>query len=117
MRWILVEIWSRDSKFRFVRIDPLPQAFARRASLCPCLALHANEIGCKPMAIAAAAAAAVVRAVRRSLIAGCELLPVIIAETARYAGRKAGVVHRPERTIQFPFEPLIHASDHIVLQR
>jgi len=27
MRWILVEIRSRDPKFFFVRVDPLPQDF------------------------------------------------------------------------------------------
>ena len=60
MRWILVEIRTADPKFFFVRIDPLPQAFTPRASLRTCRALHAYEIGCKPMTIATAAAPAMV---------------------------------------------------------
>src|SRR4029450_9572510 len=75
------------------------------------------EIGCEPMAIATAAAPAMVRAVRRSLVAADELLPVVIAESAGYARRKPGVVHRAKRIIQLPSEARIHASDHIVLQR
>src|SRR5512139_3115536 len=117
MRWILVEIRSPDPKLFFVRVDPLPQDFTPRASLRTCRALHAHKIGCKPMAIATAAAPAMVRAVRRSLVAACELLPVIIAETARYARRKPGVVHRAKGAIQLPFEAPIHAADHVVFQR
>src|SRR6516225_4966556 len=60
MRWILVEIRSRDPEFFFVRVDPLPQDFTPRASLHTRLALHAHEIGRKPMAIATAAAPAMV---------------------------------------------------------
>src|SRR5262245_50934989 len=117
MRWILVEIRTTDPKLFFVRIDPLPQDFTPLAPLRPCLALHAHEIGRKPMPIATAEAPAMVRAVRRSLFAAYELLPVIIAESASYARRKPGVVHRAKRIIQLPSEAPIHASDHIVLQR
>src|SRR5262245_63466889 len=117
MRWILVEIRTADPKLFFVRIDPLPQEVTPRVSLRTCLALDAHEIGRKPMAIATAAAPAMVRAVRRSLFTADELLPVIIAESAGYAGRKPGLVHRAKRTIQLPFEAAIHASDHVVLQR
>src|SRR6516165_9865543 len=68
MRWILVEIWSPDAKFFFVGVDPLPQDFTPRASLRTRLALHAHDIGRKPVAIATAAAPAMVRAVRSSLV-------------------------------------------------
>src|SRR6516225_6367941 len=117
MRWILVEIRSPDPKFFFVCVDPLPQDFTPRASLGTRLALHAHEIGRKPMAIAAAAAPSMVLAVRRSLVAVCELLPVIVAESAGYARRQSSLVHRAKRIIQFRSEVPIHASDHVVLQR
>src|SRR5436189_5553230 len=54
--WIFIEVRSADPKLLAVRVDPLPQAFARNTSLRPCLALYAHEIGRKPVAIAAAAA-------------------------------------------------------------
>src|SRR5262249_13129034 len=91
--------------------------FTPRASLRTCLALHAHKINRKPMAIAAAAAPTVVRAVRRSLVAVCELLPVIIAESAGYARRKPGLVHRAQRIVQLASEVPIDASDHVILQR
>src|SRR5512132_1988703 len=101
MWWILVEIRTTDPELLFVRIDPLPQDFTRRTSLRTCLALHAHKIGCKPMAIATAAAPAMVRAVRRSLVAAGELLAVIVAECAGYARRKPGVLHRAKRIMEF----------------
>src|SRR5262249_6171519 len=117
MRWILVEIRTADPKLLFVRIDPLPQEFTPGASLRACLTLHAHKISCEPMAIATAAAPTMVGAVRGSLVAADELLPVIIAESAGYARRKPGVVHRAKRIVQLPSEFPIHASDHVVLQR
>src|SRR5215831_17340927 len=60
MRWILVEIRSPDLKFFFVRVDPLPQDVTPHASLGTRIALHAHEVGRKPMAIATAAAPAMV---------------------------------------------------------
>jgi len=47
-------------KFFFVRVDPFPQDFTPRASLRTRVALHAHDIGRKPMAIATAAAATMV---------------------------------------------------------
>jgi hypothetical protein len=70
-----------------------------------------HKIGRKPMAKATAEAPAMVGAVRRSLVAADELLPVIIAESAGYARRKPDVVHRAKRIIQLPLEAPIHASD------
>src|SRR5262245_43362107 len=116
MWWILVEVRSPDTKLFLVRIDPFPQNVARGAPLCTCLALHAHEIGSKPVTITTAATSAVVRTVGRSLVASRDLLSVIIAERAGYARRKAGVLHRMKRIIQLPFEVPIHASDHVVLQ-
>ena len=49
MRWILVEIRPADPKFFFVRVDPFPQDFTPRASLGTRIALHAHEVGRKPM--------------------------------------------------------------------
>src|SRR5437764_7850553 len=60
MRWILVEIRSPDPKFFFVRVDTLPPRFTPRASPGTRLALHADEIDRKTMAIATAAAPAMV---------------------------------------------------------
>ena len=48
-----------DPELRLVRIDPLPQHFARGESLQTGLPLDAHEIDGKPVAIAAAAAPAV----------------------------------------------------------
>src|SRR6516162_9027871 len=56
MRWILVEIRPADPKFFFVRVDPFPQDVTPRASVRTRVALHAHEVGRKPMAIATAAA-------------------------------------------------------------
>src|SRR5262245_14456170 len=117
MRWIPVEIRTADPNLLFVRIDPLPQDFTRRTSLCTCLALHAHKISCKPIAIATAAAPAMVRAVRRSLVAAGELLTVIVAESTGYPRRKSGLLHGAKRIIELSFESPIHASDHVVLQR
>src|SRR6516225_7664321 len=60
MRWILVEIRPADPKFFFVRVDPFPQDVTPRASVGTRVALHAHEVGRKPMAIATAAAPAMV---------------------------------------------------------
>src|SRR5215813_9787826 len=60
MRWVLIEIWSPNPKFFFVRVDPLPQDVTPRASLRTGGTLHTHEIGRKPMAIATAAAPAMV---------------------------------------------------------
>ena len=54
MRRVSIKIWSSDSKLFFVRIDPFPQLLTGSPSLRTCLALYADDISCKPMAIAAA---------------------------------------------------------------
>src|SRR4029450_13091453 len=117
MGWILVQIRTADPKLLFVRIDPLPQEFTPGASLRTCLTLHAHKISCEPMAIATAAAPPMVRAVRGSLVAAGELLPVIVAESTGYARRKSGLFHGAKRIVELSFEGPIHASDHVVLQR
>src|SRR5207249_2284194 len=58
VRWIFIEVGSPDPIFLAVRVDPLPQDFARDPSLRPRLAPDTPAIGCKPMAIAAAPAPA-----------------------------------------------------------
>src|SRR5215813_11253043 len=60
MRWIPVEIRPPDPKLFFVLVDPFPQDFTPRASLGTRVAVHAHDIGRKPMAIATAAAATMV---------------------------------------------------------
>src|SRR5262249_53496150 len=117
MRWVLVEIRPPDPKLLLVRVDPLPQDVAARASFRARLALHVDEIGRKPMPVATAAASAMVRAIGCCLVAACELLSVIITECAGDAGHEAGSLHHAQRIMQLPFEVPIHASDHVVLQR
>ena len=60
MRGVSIEIRAPDPKLLLVRIDPLPQLFARGESLHTGLALDAHEIDGKPVAVAAAAAPAMV---------------------------------------------------------
>ena len=81
------------------------------------LALDAGRIRRKPVAVAAAAAAAMKRAVARGLVAACDRLPVIVAEGAGDARHLSGVVHRAKRVIKLQLEAAIHASDDIVLER
>src|SRR3954451_21051443 len=117
MRRVSIEIRAPDPKLVLVRIDPLPQLFTRSVSLQTGLALDAHEIGCKPVAVAAAAAAAMVRAIARSFLTGCDRLPVIVAECAGYARHEPSVVHRTERVIELQLEATIHASDYVVCER
>ena len=58
MRRVAIEIRPTDPKLRLVRIDPLPQLFADGESLQPGLSLDADDVDGHPVAIAAAAAAA-----------------------------------------------------------
>jgi hypothetical protein len=60
MRRISIEIRSPDSKFLAACIDPFPEAFGGNPSLRPCRAFDADDIGRKPVAIAAAEAPAMV---------------------------------------------------------
>ena len=60
MRRIPVGIGPPDSKLLAVRIDPFPEVFTGDISLIPRRALDAHDIGRKPMAIAAARAAAMI---------------------------------------------------------
>ena len=58
MRGVAIEIRPPDAKLLLVRINPLPQHFARGESLQTGLALDAHEVDGKPVAVAAAAAPA-----------------------------------------------------------
>jgi hypothetical protein len=60
MRRIPIEIRSADAKLLAVCIDPFPEAFGGNPSLCPRRAFDADDIGGKPVAIAAAEAPAMV---------------------------------------------------------
>src|SRR5580700_4050108 len=60
VRRVSVEIGPPDAEFLAVRIDPFPQALACAPPLRARLAVHADEIGCKPVAEAATQAAAMV---------------------------------------------------------
>src|SRR5262249_46416780 len=94
-----------------------PQEFARNISLGTRRAFYADDIGCKPVAIAATKTPAVIRPVARGFQAGCYRLSVIIAECAGYARRKPGLLKRAKRVIELHFEAAIHAADHVVLHR
>src|SRR4029077_838769 len=101
MHWISVGVRSPDSKLLPVRIDPFPEVFAGDISLIARLALDAHDISRKPVAIAAAGAAAVVRPVTRRLQAACDRLTVIIAERAGDARRQSGLLGCVERMKEF----------------
>src|SRR5205085_6203123 len=59
MRRVSIEVRAPDPKFSLARIDPLPQLDGRGEARQTGFALDADEIGRKPVAVAAAAAAAV----------------------------------------------------------
>src|SRR5439155_5921429 len=69
---------------------------------------------CKPMAIAAAQASAMVGAIGRGLVAACDRLPVIIAEATCQTRSKPGVVQRAKEMIQPHFEGPVHPADHVL---
>ena len=56
VRWIFIKIGSAYSKIFAVRVYPVPQFFILVPSLSLSLAVHAHEIGGKPVAVAAAQA-------------------------------------------------------------
>src|SRR5262249_46638080 len=60
MRGIAIEIRPPNSVLRPVLIDPLPQRVGRNPSAGARPALGAPDIGCKPVSVAAAPAAAVI---------------------------------------------------------
>src|SRR5437016_5633043 len=66
------------------------------------------------MAIAAAQASAMVGAIGRGLVAACDRLPVVIAETTRHTRSKPGVVQRAKEMIQPHFEGPVHPADHVL---
>src|SRR5439155_20324076 len=78
------------------------------------LTFDAHDIGCKPMAIAAAQASAMVGAIGRGLVAACDRLPVVIAETTRHTRSKPGLVQRAKEMIQPHFEASVHPADHVL---
>src|SRR5262245_45758015 len=60
MRGIAVEIGTPDAEILAVGIDPFPEGFGRNPALRLGRALGADDVGRKPVAIAAAGAAAVI---------------------------------------------------------
>ncbi len=102
MRWIAVAVGPPDAELLFVRVDPSPQHVARHQPVGTRLALDAYDIGGMPAPIAATEAAAMIRAVARSLPAGRDGLPVIVAKAAGDAGRidlARTLVERPQVTV------------------
>src|SRR5712675_2121436 len=80
MRWIEGEIRSSDPELLAVRIHPFPEGFGRSPALRPICAVDAHDVGCKPVAIAAAKAAAVIGSVAGRLQAACDRLTIVVAE-------------------------------------
>src|SRR5215510_1518082 len=66
------------------------------------------------MAIAAAQASAMVRAIGPSLVAACDRLPVVIPEATRHTRSKPGLVQRAKEVIQPRFEGPVHPADHVL---
>jgi hypothetical protein len=60
VRWISIEIGSPNAILRPVLVDPLPQQVRCDPSFSTRRALGAHDIGCKPVSIAAAPAAAMI---------------------------------------------------------
>src|SRR5262245_20668873 len=60
VRWISIEIGSANAILRPVLVDPLPQQLRCDPSFSTRRALGAHDIGCKPVSIAAAPAAAMI---------------------------------------------------------
>ena len=60
VRWVSIEIRTRDPKLLLMRIDPLPQLLGRGVSLRTVLAFDAHEIGRKAVAVSAAPAPAMI---------------------------------------------------------
>src|SRR5262249_8095765 len=114
---ISVEIRSPDPVLLLVRIDPLPHVFAGNASLRTCLALHAHEIGRKPVAIAAATAPTMVGTVARSVAAACERLPVALPKSLGDAGAEPSLVQRAKRMVKPQLEVLFLASNPVIQER
>src|SRR5260370_37023220 len=114
MRRVSIEIGSSDTKIFIVRIDPLPQLLTGTPSLCPCLALHADDIGRKPVTVAAAEASTMIRPVALSLLPRRDGLPIIVAKCARYTWHQAGIVEHAQRMIERDPETRIHAANHVI---
>src|SRR5260370_32865666 len=117
MRWIAVAVGPPDAELLFVRVDPSPQHVARHQPVGTRLALDAYDISGLPVPIAAMEVAAMIRAVARSLLAGRDGLPVIVAKAAGAAGHQAGGVERAQRAVERDPETPIHAADHVILGR
>src|SRR6516225_10949589 len=66
------------------------------------------------MAVAAAEASAMVRAIGCGLVAARDRLPVVIAEATCHPRSKPGVVQRAKEVIQPRFEGPVHAADHVL---
>src|SRR5262249_37284677 len=82
MACIADPVGAPDAELFCVRVDPSPQPVARHQPVGTRLALDAYDISGLPAPIAAMEAAAMIRAVARSLLADRDGLPVIVAEAA-----------------------------------
>src|SRR4030088_734069 len=115
--WVSIEIRASDPEPLLMRIDPLPQLFACGESLHAGIALDAHEISRKPVRIAAAPTPTVIGAISRGLVAACERLTVVVAESARYPWHEPGVIHRAKRVVELQLEAAVHTSDDVVHER
>src|SRR5499427_5860185 len=106
MGCIAVKVGPPDAELFFVRVDPSPQHVARHQPVGTRLALDTYDISGLPVPITAMEAAAMIRAVARSLLAGRDGLPVIVAKAGSDAGHEAGGVERPARE---PYRPCAYA--------
>ena len=97
-----------------VLVDPVPQRLARRLPQRARSAVDADDVGCKPVAVAAAQAAAMEGAVVGGLQPACDRLAIVVAECAGDAGRQAGLFGGEQQAEQPQLEFAIHAADHVV---
>src|SRR5436190_8277204 len=92
MRRIAIEIRSPDPELFSIGIDPFPEDFGRGPALRPTGAVDACDVGCKPVAIAAAKTAAVIRPFACRFQAARDRLSVVVAEGAGDARLQSGIL-------------------------
>ena len=114
VRGVPIQVRPSDSELVPVRIDPFPECFSRRQSLCPCRAIYTDEIRREPVAIASVGAASMVGSVIGRLEAGCDRLAIIIPEGTGYARRQACLFGRVQHMKELRLEIPIHAANDIV---
>src|SRR5580704_6854009 len=91
MRRIVVVIGPSDAILLAVLVDPVPQRLARRLPHRARGPVDADDVGRKPVTVAAAQAAAMEGAIVGGFQPARDRLAIIVAECAGDAGRETGL--------------------------